>query len=795
MRDTGRSGMAKAYRADKDLIPNFLVLSLLLCIAVLTTACATPSQGASSTSNNTSTGETGATISISPSIASLISEGQQQFTAKVSGTPNTAVTWSASTGAISSSGAFAAPKVTSNTSVTITATSAANPSWHKAVTVMVNPLGALTIANSTLPEANTNTPYSATLSATGGLLPYQWSIASGVLPSGIYLQASSGAITGITALASSYPFIAKVTDASGHSATAAFSLTVSTLSASGFDGPAELPLIYVQSAMSDTPAPASTSTVHAGENLQSALNSANCGDTIQLQAGATFSGVFTLPAKSCDDNHWIIVRTSAPDSSLPPEGTRMTPCYAGLTSLPGRPAFNCTVTNNVMAKIEFSGVGSGPFLLQDGANHYRFIGLEITRTPATGIVHNLVSRQNQGAADHVIFDRSWLHGTAQDETQRGIMLSGTSYAAVVDSYFSDFHCVSWGDCTDSQAIGGGMGDLASGPLKIVDNFLEAAGENILLGGGEATTTPADIEIRFNHMFKPMSWKQGQPGYVGGVNGNPFIVKNLFELKNAQRVLLEGNILENNWGGFTQHGSAVLLTPKNQDSGTANVCPLCQVTDVTIRYGTISHAGGAFQIANGDSRGAVALAGERYSIHDLIVDDLDATKYNGYGNFAQVSMGKKAPVLQSVTINHVTALQTGVMLNLGDDISVNPVMNNFVFTNNIVNAGPVPTETVGGGPTNCAYYSAPLTSLGRCFEPYTFSNNAIIATPAEYPPSKYPPGNFFPANSSAAQFVNYNNGNGGNYQLVSTSPYRNAGTDGKDLGADVEAIEAAIAGVE
>jgi hypothetical protein len=152
-------------------------------------------------------------------------------------------------------------------------------------------------------------------------------------------------------------------------------------------------------------------------------------------------------------------------------------------------------------------------------------------------------------------------------------------------------------------------------------------------------------------------------------------------------------------------------------------------------------------------------------------------------------------LQSVTINHVTALQTGVMLNLGDDISVNPVMNNFVFTNNIVNAGPVPTETVGGGPTNCAYYSAPLTSLGRCFEPYTFSNNAIIATPAEYPPSKYPPGNFFPANSSAAQFVNYNNGNGGNYQLVSTSPYRNAGTDGKDLGADVEAIEAAIAGVE
>ena len=38
-------------------------------------------------------------------------------------------------------------------------------------------------------------------------------------------------------------------------------------------------------------------------------------------------------------------------------------------------------------------------------------------------------------------------------------------------------------------------------------------------------------------------------------------------------------------------------------------------------------------------------------------------------------------------------------------------------------------------------------------------------------------------------------NGGNYQLQNTSPYKNAGTDGKDLGADIAAIQAAIAGVE
>ena len=98
-----------------------------------------------------------------------------------------------------------------------------------------------------------------------------------------------------------------------------------------------------------------------------------------------------------------------------------------------------------------------------------------------------------------------------------------------------------------------------GPYKIADNFLEAAGENILFGGGGAAATPADIQISHNHMFKPTTWMKGQAGYIGGTTGNPFIVKNLFELKNAQRVLIEGNIMENSWGGFTQVGFAIVLT--------------------------------------------------------------------------------------------------------------------------------------------------------------------------------------------------------------------------------------------
>ena len=43
-------------------------------------------------------------------------------------------------------------------------------------------------------------------------------------------------------------------------------------------------------------------------------------------------------------------------------------------------------------------------------------------------------------------------------------------------------------------------------------------------------------------------------------------------------------------------------------------------------------------------------------------------------------------------------------------------------------------------------------------------------------------------------MDFNNGNGGNYQLSPTSPFKNAGTDGKDPGADIDGLQNATAGV-
>jgi hypothetical protein len=174
------------------------------------------------------------------------------------------------------------------------------------------------------------------------------------------------------------------------------------------------------------------------------------------------------------------------------------------------------------------------FVLSPNANHYRFIGLEITR-PITGATASLVKINN---ATQIIFDRVWIHGVANNDTSSAMGLdSGSSYIALIDSYANDFHCEAiTGICADSHVLFGGLGNLGGGPYKIVDNFLEGSSEGIMFGGGQATSTPSDIEIRRNHFFKPLTW---QPGHgVTGPHHRPFIVKNNIEFKNAQRVLIK-----------------------------------------------------------------------------------------------------------------------------------------------------------------------------------------------------------------------------------------------------------------
>lgn len=558
-----------------------------------------------------------------------------------------------------------------------------------------------------------------------------------------------------------------------------------------FDKSAEQPRQGFFTEIWATPSTGKLITVAAGSDAVAAMNSANCGDSIQLEAGAAFTiAPVNLLRKNCDSKHWISMTSSYVSGhwKLPYHHRRINPSYAGVTSLPGRPAFSGG-SGNSMAKLIVTGnAGFTP------GDHWRITGIEITR-PSDGKPHSALVYIN---APYNIFDRNWIHGDPVAETTHGIIVgAGADHAAMLGNYMDDFHCTAiTGTCTDAQAISDSEGGST---IKIVDNFLEGAGENIEFGGGAATSIPSDIEVRLNHFFKPLTWDPSSPTFAGMLP----IVKNHFELKAAQRVLFEGNYLENVWGGFTQKGGSILITPKNQSGANgSNICPICIVTDVTVRYNYDRHGSQVLQIANvmSDNKGW-ALGGYRYSIHDLIAEDFQYSKCNQCGmTTVEISTGYSSTnpppsAMNLVNIDHVTAITanppTLAFLNMDGPPAGNATstlqMSGINLTNSIFETGGSGVYPTGGGADNCAV--APKTVADKILAcwigPSSFTGNLIV-TKALKTPTTWPAGNQLVADWSAIAFANFA---AGDYHL--TTLFKGTGTDGKDPGADVSAVMAMI----
>ncbi|MGI8497956.1 MAG: Ig-like domain-containing protein, partial [Gemmatimonadaceae bacterium] len=221
----------------------------------------------------------------------------------------------------------------------------------------------------------------------------------------------------------------------------------------------ELPRAYVDS-RSIAPT-ARTITVNAGEDLQAALASARSGDVVVLQAGATFTGNFSLPARS--DDGWITIRSSAA-ASLPPQGVRVTPRDAELMPRLVSPNPTCALTAGT------------------GAARYQIVGLEITTASSLGYSYGLICLGQGGEhsvaelPSDIILDRLYLHGVSWVNLSRCLSLNGVR-AAIVDSYLSECHSSQ----QDAQGIAGWNGP---GPFKIVNNYVEGTGENVMFGGAD-----------------------------------------------------------------------------------------------------------------------------------------------------------------------------------------------------------------------------------------------------------------------------------------------------------------------
>jgi len=368
--------------------------------------------------------------------------------------------------------------------------------------------------------------------------------------------------------------------------------------------------------------------VPPGASIQTALNRANAGDTIELQAGAVYKGVLKLPNKF--GSEFITIRTSA-ETQLPPAGTRLDPQR--------HQAALATVVSNIQ--------GSPAVLAAKGAHHFRFDGIEFGPTIAGYFniiqIGTTEERTVEELPHHIEFDRVFIHGDRREGQRRGVAANGR-HIKISNSYFSDFKR----EGEESQAIAAWGSD---GPIEIINNYLEGAAESILFGGAESTLglVPSDIVVRDNWMNKPLEWRNSK-----------WVIKNFLEIKSGKRVTIENNLMTNNWA-MAQEGTGVLFRT-GEDSGRNTI-----VEDVTFANNIMRGSGSAITVFGGEGAG-----GRRLTIRNNVFEDISASKYDGRGFFI------KSSEWDGLVVENNTVIHDGSIT-----IGYGAPVRGFVFRNNVV----------------------------------------------------------------------------------------------------------------
>lgn len=369
-----------------------------------------------------------------------------------------------------------------------------------------------------------------------------------------------------------------------------------------------------------------------------------------------------------------------------------------------------------MARI-LGGLGTVPAIdTAPRAHHYRFIGIEFA--PAAGQPFNSglvrIGTGSETTIDdlphHFVFDRCYVHGDPVAGGKRGIAANGASIA-VVDSYLSDWHVGGY----DTQAFASWGGP---GPFLLQNSYFEASGENVMFGGADTQIpylVPSDITIVGNNFDKPLAWR-------GAADAT---VKNLFELKNARRALIDHNTFSTNWADG-QSGTAIVFKSANQD-GTN---PWAVTEHVTFTNNIVRHVGGGISINTEPYSPAVTAS--HFLIQDNVFEDVRGTTWGGRGQF-MILLGPIA----DVTVDRNWIDTDGSIL-----VADGQPMQGLVFTSNVVRHNEY--GVVGSGQT------VGTATLEFYFPGYLFVKNQIVGGAAFS--LRYPRGNTFPEAMPASPLV-------------------------------------------
>lgn len=462
--------------------------------------------------------------------------------------------------------------------------------------------------------------------------------------------------------------------------------------------------------------------LNAGGNLQTAINNAQPGDVISLEAGATFRGPVELPVKS--GSAPVTIQSSRVEEL--PQG-RVDPSHAGLMP-------------KIVAPHAEQAVRTKP-----GANNYKLEGIEFLPDTAAKEIYDLVrfgagrAEQNSLSAvpHHLTIDRCYIHGLPALSMQRGVSLNSAD-SSVTRSYISDIK----GRGMDSQAIGSWN---TPGRFKIIDCYLEAAGENVMFGGADPASIefiPSDIEMSRCLLFKPRAWK-----------GQGWVIKNILEFKNAQRVIVNACVFENNWGGEGQDGHSILFTVRNQE-GTA---VYSTVKDITMSNCTVKDCERGINFLGTDNEKPSGKTSNIVLVNNYMQFKHNALTING---------------TEAVVIDHNTILIGGNIMTAYSTPS-----GGFTLKGNIFSDGANGFGIFGDG------LGEGNTAITKFLPDAVIQENVFSGRDAR----SYPTGNFYPKADDEI-------GLGPDGRLLNTSQFKSKGSNGKDLGVDLDALSAAQAGM-
>ena len=501
--------------------------------------------------------------------------------------------------------------------------------------------------------------------------------------------------------------------------------------------------------------------VKEGDDLNAALKKAQLGDQIVLDAGARFPGPIVLPNKPAFEGQgrspWITIRTSKL-SDLPSVGNRVAPEHA--ESMP-----------TIYTDTSYPAITS-----EFRAHHYHFIGIEITTTSEKS--YDLVrfgfdTMRGRAHAtsidqlpDKIVFERCYLHGSRTGDLRTGITMNTKAFA-IFDSYISEVHERG----AEAQAL---VGFNGIGPFKIVNNFLEAAGENVMFGGADPKIdqlVPSDILIERNYFFKPLRWKKGHPDY------EQWVVKNILEFKSARRAVVRGNLFENCWPAG-QSGKAILFTARNQNGGA----PWTAVEDITFENNVLRNINGFIQIGSGGREGHSTKPLKNIFIRNNLMLNVAENNSKGIRSFFEIDGNADRPPTTNVKILHNVGLfvpgHGKSLMTLG---SSGKVIDGLVFEKNIFSCGQFGVSGSGSTPG--------IQTINQYFRNWTFRDNILVGTVGQ---KKYPPDNTIVPGVTEVGFVDPAQGD---FRLQNTSPGRKLlGTDNSPPGVDLELLQAWTAGV-